>query len=200
MTRSISSRRPMTGSSSPFLASSVKSRPNARGHAFAFPEQAKQNVFGADVRVIERLGFLSGERQNFFHPRCVRNVADNFCFRTGANLLLDFHSDGLEIEPHFLENVDCDALAELDQSEQKVLGADVIAIETVGLFASELQDLLGARFEIVHCSDGVGFEPLPESVARLLISCLGRTFKRARIICARRWSRSSALSFCCDIF
>src|SRR5437870_10027399 len=27
------------------------------------------------------LGFLSGERQNFFHPRCVRNVADNFCFQ-----------------------------------------------------------------------------------------------------------------------
>src|SRR5207244_12370755 len=97
---------------------------NARGNAFSVPEQSKQNVFGANVRVIERLGFLSGERQDFFHPRCVRNVADNFCFRTGANLLLDFHSDGLEIEPHFLENVDCDALAELDQSEQKVLGAD----------------------------------------------------------------------------
>src|SRR5207245_7149606 len=78
---------------------------NSRGHAFAFPEQSKQNVFGANVRVIERLGFLSGERQDFFHPRCVRNVADNFCFRTGANLLLDFHSDGLEIEPHFLRTL-----------------------------------------------------------------------------------------------
>src|SRR5207249_11668490 len=137
---------------------------------------------------------------NLFTPRCGLNIAVNFCVPSGANLILDFHSDGLDVDPHFVENVDCDALAELDQSEQKVLGADVIVIETVGLFASELQDLLGARCEIVHCSDGAGFEPLPESVASLLISGLGRTFKRARIICARRWSRSSALSFCCDVF
>src|SRR5260370_1360615 len=168
--------------------------------AIAFAKQAEQNVFGADVRMIERLRFLAGERQNLFHARRVGNVADDFCFRPRADLLLDFHSHGLEIEPHFLENVDGDALAEFDQSEQKVLGADVIVIETVGLFASELQDLLGARCEIVHSSDGVGFEPLPESVASLLISGLGRTFKRARIICARRWSRSSALSFCCAVF
>ncbi len=115
-------------------------------------------------------------------------------------MLLDFHAHGLEIEPHFLENVDGDALAEFDQSEQKMLGADIIVIEPVGLFTSELQDLLGARCEIVHCSDGAGFEPLPESIASLLISGLGSTFKRARIIWARRWSRSSALSFCCDVF
>ena len=157
-------------------------------------------MFGADVRMIERLGFFTGERQNFFHPRSVGNVADDFGFRAGADLLLHFHAHSLEIESHFLENVDRDALAELNQPKKKMLGPNVIVIEPVGFFASELQDLLGARCKIVHCSDGAGLEPLPESDASLLISGLGSTFKRARIICARRWSRSSALSFCCEVF
>src|SRR5437588_4132829 len=98
--------------------------------------------------MIERLCFLAGERENFLHPRRVGNVADDFCLRTRADLFLHFHSYGLEIESHFLEDIDRDTLAELDQSEQQMLGADIIVVEAVGLFASELQDLLSARSEI----------------------------------------------------
>ncbi len=151
---------------------------HARGHPFAFPQKSKQNVLGADIGMIERLRFLAGERQNFFHPRGVGNVADNFRFRTGADLFFDFHPHGLEIEPHFLQNVHRHALAELDQSEQQMLGADVIVIETVGFLASELEDLLGAGRKIIHCSNGSGAEPLLDSFASLLISGLGKTFKR----------------------
>ena len=146
----------------------------------------EQNVFGADVGMIQRLGFLAGQRQNFFHPRRVRNVADHLRFRTGADLFLDFHPDGLEIEPHLLQNIDGHALAELDQTKQKMLGADVIVIEPVGFFAGERQDLLGARSKIIHCSMAEAVAPLPDSFASLLISGLGKTFKRSRIICARR--------------
>ena len=58
-----------------------------------------------------------------------------------------------------------------------MLGADVIVIEPVGFFASELQDLLGAGSKIVHCSVGFGVEPLPASFASLLISGLGKYFQ-----------------------
>src|SRR6516162_1584052 len=150
--------------------------------------------------MIEGFRFLAGERQNFLHARGIRNVADDFCFWPGANLFLDLHPHGLEIESHFLENIDRDALAELDQSQQKMLGADVIVIETISLFASKLENLLSAGSEIIHCSVGVGSEPSPASFTSLLISGLGSTFKRVRIIWARRWSRSSAFNFCCDIF
>ena len=210
MTRSISLCRPMTGSSSLFFASSVRSRPKARsagvltsffetarrsrrfllafrrseirieflqdfvarpldidfetlehprGDAFAFAQQAEQNVLGADVGMIERLRFLAGERENFFHPRRVGNVADHLRLRTGADLFLDFHPDGFEIEPHLLEDVHRDALPELDQAEQKMLGADVIVVEAVGFFASQRQDLLGARSKIIHCCYGSEVEP-----------------------------------------
>ena len=120
-------------------------------------------MLGADVRMIERLGFLPRERENFFHARRVGNVPDHFCFRAGADLLLDFHPHRFEIETHLLEDVDGNALAKLDQAEQEMLGPDVIVVEAVGFFASERQDLLGARREIIHCfaaRDSIRF-PIP---------------------------------------
>ena len=39
---------------------------NTRGDAFAFAQKPKQNVFGADVGMIERFGFLAGEGEHFF--------------------------------------------------------------------------------------------------------------------------------------
>ena len=70
----------------------------------------------------------------------------------GANLLLHFHSHGLEVETHLLQNVHRHALPQLDQSEQQMLGADVIMVEAVGFLAGKRQDLLGAWGEIIHCS------------------------------------------------
>ena len=73
---------------------------NPRGHAVAFAQQAEQNVFGADVSVIERLGFLGRERENLFHARRVGNVADHFLVGPGADLFLDFHADGFQVKAH----------------------------------------------------------------------------------------------------
>ena len=92
---------------------------HAGGDAFAFAQQAEQDVLGADVGMIERLRFLAGEREHFLHPRRVGNVADHLRFRAGADLFLDFHPDGLEVEAHLLQDVDGNALAELDQAEQQ---------------------------------------------------------------------------------
>ena len=141
--------------------------------------KAEQNVLGADVGMIERLRFLAGEREHFLHARRVGNVADHLRLRAGADLFLDFHADGFEIEPHLLEHVDGDALAELDQAEQKMLGADVIVVEAIGFLASERQDLLGARSEIVHCSYGPAVEPLPDSRRHLTNIRFGEALSNA---------------------
>ena len=123
---------------------------HARGDAVAFAQQAQQNMLGADVSVIQRLGFLRCQGQNLFNPRCVGDVADHLLVGAGADLLLDFHPDGLQVEPHFLEHVDGDALAKFDQAEQQVLGADEIVIEAVSFFARQRQYLLRSRREIIH--------------------------------------------------
>ena len=56
----------------------------------------------------------------------------------------------------FLEDVDGHALAELDQAEQEMLGADVVVVEAVGLLAGQGEHLLRARREVVHGSSWFG--------------------------------------------
>src|SRR3954469_11925383 len=150
--------------------------------------------------MVQRLRFLTRKGEDLLHPRRVWNVTDHFGFRPGPNLLLDLHPDGLQIQPHLLEDVDGNALPQLDQAEQQMLGPDVIVIEAVGFFASKRQNLLGPRRKIIHWFGGSGAVPFSDSFASLVISGLGNTRKRSRIICARKWSRSSALSFCCELF
>ncbi len=62
---------------------------DTRGHAFAFPQQAEQDMLRAHVRVVERLRFLPGQRQHLLHPRGVGNIPHHFrlgseptCFST----------------------------------------------------------------------------------------------------------------------
>ena len=123
---------------------------HARRHAVTLTQQAEQNVLGADVSMIQRLGLLGGEREHFLHPRRVRNVTDHLLIRTGAHLLLDFHADGFQIEAHLLEHVHGDALAQLDQTEQQMLGANEVVVETIRLLARQGQHLLRPGRKIVH--------------------------------------------------
>ena len=122
----------------------------SRGHAVAFAQQAEQNVLGADVSVIERLGLLGREREDLLHARRVGDVADHLLVGAGADLLLDLHADGFEVEAHFLEDIDGDALAQLDQAEQKMFGAEKVVVEPVGFLARQREHLLRARREIAH--------------------------------------------------
>ena len=173
-----------------------KTLQHSRGDAFAFTQKAQQNVFRADIRMIKRFGFLAGERQHFLNTRRIWNVADHLGFRSRADLLLHLHAHGLKVETHLLQDVHGYSLSQFDETQEQMFGADVVVIKAVGLLAGKRQHLLSARCEIIHYSMASAIEPLPDSLAILLISGLGKSFKRSRIIWARRWSRSSAFSFC----
>ena len=123
---------------------------DARGDAVAFAEQTQQDVFGADVGVVEGLGLFRSQGEDLLDARGVGNVADHLLIGPGADLLFDLHADGFQVEAQFLEDIDGDALAQLDQAEQKVFGADEVVVEPVGFFARQREHLLGARGEIVH--------------------------------------------------
>ena len=123
---------------------------HARGHAVALAQQAQQDVLGADVGVIEGLGLLLSQRQDLLHPRRVGDVAHHLLIGPGAHLLLHFQADGLQVEAELLQDIDGHALAQLDEAEQKVLGADEVMVETVGFLPRQREHLLRARGEIVH--------------------------------------------------
>ena len=107
-------------------------------------------MFRADVSVVKIFRFLLRERDDFFHARRVRNVADHFLIRSAADLFLDFDADAVEVNAHALQNIDGDALPQLDQAEQKMLGAKKVVVETVGFLAREREHLLRARRKITH--------------------------------------------------
>ena len=123
---------------------------NTSGHAFALAQQAKQDVLGAHVGVVQRLGFLFGKLEDFFHPWGVGDVAGQFLVRACADLFLDLQPDGLEIEPHLLQDIYGNPLAKVYQAKQQMLGPHETVVEPIRLLPRQRQHLLGARGEIVH--------------------------------------------------
>ena len=123
---------------------------DAGGDPVALAEKTEEDVFCADVGVVEGFGFFTGEGEDFFDPGGIRDIAGDFGVGAGADLFFDFHANGFKVEPHFLEDIDGDALAEFDEAEKNMFGADVVVIKAIGLLSCEGEDLLGARGEIVH--------------------------------------------------
>ena len=123
---------------------------DAGGNAVTFAEKTEEDVFGADVGVVEGFGFFAGEGEDFFDSGGVGNVPSDFGIGAGTDLFFDFHANGFEVEAHFLQDIDGDALAEFDQAEKDMFGADIVVVKPIGLFAGEGEYLLGAWGEIVH--------------------------------------------------
>jgi Zn-dependent protease len=97
-----------------------------------------------------RLGLLRRERKHLLHPRGVRDVAGGLLFLAAADFLLDLLPDRVEVQTHLLEHVHRDALTQLDQPQQQMLGADVVVVEAIRLLARQGQDLLRTGREVVH--------------------------------------------------
>src|SRR5579859_1481454 len=166
-------------------------------------------MFRTHISVVERLGFFGGQGEDLFNARGIRDVADHLLIGPGADLLFDFHADGLEIEAELLQDIDSDALAQLNQAKQEVFGSDEVVVETVSFLTRQCEDLLGSGRKVVH-----GFFAHNYSLKCNHCHCLsnpapgpggGREIgrltglRRSRTMSARSKSRSSALSFseCC---
>ena len=107
-------------------------------------------MFGADVGVAKGAGFGDSVSHDLLYARCERNRVGGFRFLwTRADLLLDGATDRLEVEAHATENVDGNALSELDKPEQDVLRADVVMIKPASFRPGQFHDLAGAGSEIV---------------------------------------------------
>src|SRR5436309_14696871 len=109
-----------------------------------FAKQPQENMFGPDVSVIERSGFLRCQHQDFLHARRVEEQAANLLIRAGADLLFDFKPHGLEIESHLPEHNDCCALSKSYQPKEQMFGTDEVMIEAISLLGRQRQHLLGA--------------------------------------------------------
>ena len=114
----------------------------------ACPKQAKEDMLGPDVSVLEPSSFLGCKRQDLLQARRIGNVTQYLLARTGPDLFLDFPPHALEINAHFLKDVDRHALAEPDHAKQQMFGVHEVVVEAVGFLACKRQHLLGARRKV----------------------------------------------------
>ena len=104
-----------------------------RGDAFALADEPEQDVLGADVVVAELERLAQRELEDLLRARRERDVARRGLAAV-ADDLLDLRADGFERDAERLERLGGDAFALVDQSEQDVLGADVVVVEQARFF------------------------------------------------------------------
>src|SRR5207247_9556884 len=122
------------------LCVGVEVEQDARGDALVLSNEAEQDVLGADVVVTEGERFTQGELENLLRAWRERNLA--------ARDLIALTDDARHLRPHFLhrdvkglEHPRRKTLFLAEQSEQDVLGADVVVLERPRLVLREDDDL-----------------------------------------------------------
>ncbi len=107
-----------------------------RGHAFAFADQPEQDVLGADVVVAKLQRLAQGELKYLLGARGEGYVARRRLLPLSDDLL-NLLAHRFQADAQRFERLGRDALALVNQSEQDVLGADVVVVQHPGLFLSQ---------------------------------------------------------------
>ena len=123
------------------------------GHALLFPEQPQEQVFGADVVVVEVPGLFDGVFDDFLGPRRLGQLAHRHHVRAGLHDLFDLQTNLAEVDVEVFEDIGGDAGAFFDQAQENVLRADVLVVEALGLLVGQLHHFAGAiRETFIHSS------------------------------------------------
>ena len=113
---------------------------NPRRHALPFPDEPEQKMLRSHIVVPEETRLLHRKLEDPLRPRRERYLPD--CERAPRRFhhILDGLLDLLEIDLEPLQNLRRDSLAETQNSEEKVLRADVIVLKPVRLVPREIDD------------------------------------------------------------
>ena len=122
-------------------------------HSLLLTQQPQQQVLGADVVVVEILGFFESVLDDLLGPRRLGQLAHRDHVGSRLHDLLDLETDLAEVHVEVLQDVGRDAGAFLDQPQQHVLGPDVLVVEPLSLLVGQLHHLPGPIGEsLVHHS------------------------------------------------
>ncbi len=122
---------------------------DAGGDALTLPDEAEQQVLGADVVVAEAAGLVDRQLDDALCPRSQPDLTDDRPV-AAADDELDGGADLRQFDVHVLEDAGGDTLTLTDQPEQQVLGPDVVVVEALRLVLRERQDLACAVGELVE--------------------------------------------------
>ena len=113
------------------------------GDALALADEAEQDVLGADVVVAELQRFAQRQLEHLLGARRERDVPGRLLL-TLADDVLHLLAHGVERDAQRLERLGGDTFTLVDETEQDVLGADVVVVEHLRLFLGEHNHTTGA--------------------------------------------------------
>ena len=108
------------------------------GYALLLSQEAEQQVFRADVVMVEVARLFDGILDDLLGPRRLRQLAHGHHVRPGLDDLLDFQPDLPQINVQVLENIGGDARPFFNQAQKDMLGPDVFVVEALGLLIGQL--------------------------------------------------------------
>ncbi len=120
----------------------VEVEQDARGDALVLAHEPEQDVLGADVVVAEAERLAQGQLEHLLGARRERDLPGGDLL-TGADDAHDLRAHALHGDVEALEHASGQALLLAQQSEQDVLGADVVVLERSRLLLRENDHLAG---------------------------------------------------------
>jgi hypothetical protein len=134
----------------------VEIEQDARRDAFVLAHEAEQDVLGADVVVAERQRLAQRQLQDLLRARGERDLSGRDLV-TLADDAGDLGADLLDGDVEGLEHPRGETFFFTQQSQQDVLGADVVVLQRPGFVLSEDYDLAGSLGEsLEHPSPSLG--------------------------------------------
>ena len=129
---------------------------HAGGDALALAHQPEQQVFRADVVVVEPARLVDGQLDHLLGARREADFAQHRAVAAPDDEL-DSRADLAQLDAEVGEHLGGDAVALAHQAEQQVLGADVVVVEALRLFLRQRQHSAGALGELVEsiCHDAL---------------------------------------------
>ena len=122
---------------------------DARRDPFTLPDEAEEQMLGADVVVTEPAGLVDGQLDHALGARCQAHLADDRPVAAPDDEL-DRGPHLRELDVHVLEDARGHTFALADEAQEQVLRADVVVVEPLGFVLRERQDLPGAVRELVE--------------------------------------------------
>ena len=131
------------------LGVGVEVEQDAGGDALVLAHEPEQDVLGADVVVAERQRLAQRELEHLLRARREGDLAGGD-FLAGADDADDLRAHALDGDVERLEDTGGEPLLLAQETEQDVLGADVVVLEDAGFLLGEDDHLAGPLCEALE--------------------------------------------------
>ena len=131
---------------------------DASGDAFAFADQAQQQMLGADVVVIESPRFVDRELDDLLGAWRQTDIAGDRAVASTDDEL-DRAAHLVQLDAKIAEDLGGNAFTFSDEPEQQVLGPDVVVVKALRLLLRKLQDFSRSLGKFVEAISHGGASP-----------------------------------------